>query len=152
MIFLIGFPPPIELKDHFSKAHELSKKLISTQTNEVLLHGDLHHENVLSRSNGEFVCFDPKGFIGDPSYEIATILKNPWNHPEISQDIHLFTDRARYFAKELQLPINRIFSFAYVHLCLSIAWSIEDGQAYTYQKKILSEVYEKLDHYFQTNL
>lgn len=132
---------PVELQDYFSKARELSRKLVSTQNKEVLLHGDLHHENVISRLNGEFVCIDSKGLIGDPSYELATTLKNPWDYPEISQDINLFKSRAKYFSRELNLPIDRIIGFSFVHLCLSVAWAIEDGHNYSHQENIMRKVY-----------
>lgn len=132
--------PPEELFEFFITARELSDHLLSTQTEEVLLHGDLHHENVLKNSNGEYVCFDPKGMIGDPSYELGTTLKNPWDYPEISQDIEMFKRRAASFSKALNLPLERIIGFAFVHLCLSIGWSIEDGGKYTHQEILLKKV------------
>lgn len=132
--------PPEKLCGFFLKARELSDNLLSTQTQEVLLHGDLHHENVLKNSKGEYVCFDPKGMIGDPSYELGTTLKNPWDHPEISQDIEMFKRRALNFSQELKLPLDRIIGFAFVHLCLSIGWAIEDGNEYIHQEKLLKQV------------
>ncbi|MBT4763256.1 MAG: phosphotransferase [Bdellovibrionaceae bacterium] len=132
--------PPKELAEIFKKAKELSERLLSTQTDEVLLHGDLHHENVLKNSEGEYVCFDPKGVIGDPSYELGTTLKNPWGYPEISQDIEMFKRRAKRFSIELNLPLDRIIGFAFIHLCLSIGWAIEDGCEYSHQQKLLLKV------------
>ena len=43
--------PPENLNSTFKKAKVLSKYLLSTQTEEVLLHGDLHHENVLKNKS-----------------------------------------------------------------------------------------------------
>jgi len=116
------------------KGKKLSEHLLSTQTKEVLLHGDLHHENILKNSNGEYVCFDPKGMVGDPSYELGTTLKNPWGYPEVSQDIEMFKKRAEEFSKGLSLPLDRIIGFTFVHLCLSIGWAIEDGGDFSHQK------------------
>jgi len=124
----------------FEKVRELAKKLVATQTQEVLLHGDLHHENVLSRSNGDFVCFDPKGMIGDPAYELGTTLKNPWDYPKISQNINIFQERAKYFSNELNLSYERIIGFAFVHLGLSIAWAIEDECKYDHQLELIQKV------------
>ena len=44
----------------------------------VVLHGDLHHENVIveDRRDGSS-CFDPKGVIGHPGYDVAPLLGNP---------------------------------------------------------------------------
>lgn len=131
---------PVKLKELMDKGKNISKNLVSSQCKEVLLHGDLHHENVISRANGKFVCFDPKGFIGDPAYELGTTLKNPWDYPQISQDIILFQERAKYFSNELNLPYERIVGFAFVHLCLSIAWAIEDECNYDHQLKLIQKV------------
>ncbi|WP_413287938.1 aminoglycoside phosphotransferase family protein [Bdellovibrio sp. HCB337] len=120
----------------FQKSVEVARSLISTQNKVVLLHGDLHHENVMKRKHGEYVCFDPKGFIGDPCYEIATILKNPWDFPEISENEKLCIERANMFADSLKLPVQRILEFSFVHMCLSAMWAIQDGQDYSHQMKI----------------
>jgi len=111
----------------FKKALEVSEQLLASQTKTVLLHGDLHHENVMKRKGGEYVCFDPKAFLGDPAYEIATILKNPRDYPSISQNEATCLRRAADFSKSLGLPIDRILGFAFVHVCLSTLWSIQDG-------------------------
>ena len=132
--------PSEELSEFFIKARELSNYLLSTQVEEVLLHGDLHHENVLKNSEGEYVCFDPKGMIGDPSYELATTLKNPWDYPKISQDLEMFKKRANCFSKELNLPLERIIGFAFIHLCLSVGWAIEDNNDYSHQERLLKQV------------
>jgi streptomycin 6-kinase len=129
-----------DIKGLLEQAHYLAQKLVSTQSEEVLLHGDLHHENIISRRKGDFACFDPKGFVGDPSYELGTTLKNPWDYPEISQNIEIFKERAKFFSNELGLPYERIVGFAFVHLCLSIAWAIDDNCNYDHQLTLAQKV------------
>tara|TARA_Y100000590_G_scaffold470776_1_gene670417 strand:- start:50563 stop:51045 length:483 start_codon:yes stop_codon:yes gene_type:complete len=131
---------PKDLVDTFNKAEALAKELMATQTHEVLLHGDLHHENIISREDGEFVCFDPKGMIGDPAYELGTTLKNPRDYPEISQNIECFVERAKFFSDELKLPYDRVVGFAFIHVCLSMAWSIEDGFDYLAQLDLAKKI------------
>ncbi len=129
--------PPDGLKNSFFKAENIAKELLKTQTDEVLLHGDLHHENVMKNSNDQFVCFDPKGFYGDPSYELATTLKNPWDYPEVSQNMDIFKQRVNTFSTDLNLPISRIIGFSYVHACMSLAWSIEDNHDHSHQAQLI---------------
>ena len=43
-----------------------------------VIHGDLHYENVLSGERRPWLVIDPKGFAGDPAYEIAPMLWNRW--------------------------------------------------------------------------
>ncbi len=41
-----------------------------------LVHGDFHHHNIL-RSGQEFVAIDPKPYLADREYDVATFLWNP---------------------------------------------------------------------------
>lgn len=127
---------PEEIMPLVLHALYLADELQMTQEHTVLLHGDLHHENVMRRSSGDYVCFDPKGFVGDPSYEIATILKNPWDYPQISQIEQVCLERAAKFARALKLPYERILKYAFVHMCLSMLWALEDGLDYSHQYEI----------------
>jgi streptomycin 6-kinase len=51
--------------------------LCSSQRYRRLLHGDLHHGNVLHDSERGWVAIDPKGVLGEPEYEIGVALRNP---------------------------------------------------------------------------
>ena len=42
----------------------------------MVLHGDLHHDNVLRHGDG-WVVIDPHGYVGDAAVEPATMLYNP---------------------------------------------------------------------------
>ena len=42
-----------------------------------VLHGDLHHENVLDGGERGWLVIDPKGLLGERTYEYATTLCNP---------------------------------------------------------------------------
>lgn len=129
---------PYELDPFRLKSIKLTKSLLASQREEVLLHGDLHHENVKSREDGSFACYDPKGYYGDPAYELGTTLKNPWDYPLISHSKESLMKRADYFSKELEIPLQRILDFTMVHVCMSIAWAIEDGGNYDHQESVLT--------------
>ena len=139
---------PKHLESLLANGKELANHLVSTQTKEVLLHGDLHHENVMKKKDGDFVCFDPKGMIGDPSYELGTTLKNPWDYPEISHDIDLYRSRVEKFSSELDLPKERIIGFSFVHLCLSVLWGVEDDNDFSHQEAVLKMIWPDLKKYF----
>jgi streptomycin 6-kinase len=47
-----------------------------TPRHEVLVHGDYHHHNLL-RHAGRWLAIDPKPFIADPEFDVATLLWNP---------------------------------------------------------------------------
>lgn len=129
---------PKEIQSQRDKAIFYSKQLLADQMEEEVLHGDLHHENIRQGIGGLFKCFDAKGLRGDPHYEVATILKNPWNYPSVSHDEEQFLERAKFFAAELGYSKDRILKFTFVHLIMSIGWAIEDEQGYAHQQKIAS--------------
>lgn len=62
--------------DYLHKARKLRDELIATSATPALLHGDLHHDNILQNSN-DWVVIDPKGVIGEPAYEVAAFIRNP---------------------------------------------------------------------------
>ncbi|MBA2518533.1 MAG: phosphotransferase, partial [Chloroflexia bacterium] len=89
-------PIPPRLAD---RAEHLFAGLLASQAEPVLLHGDLHHDNILSRRDGVWLAIDPKGVTGEPAYEIGAFLRNPgWlaGHPDAAnltrRRIAIFTD------------------------------------------------------------
>jgi streptomycin 6-kinase len=55
----------------------LYAELLPSQEAQVVLHGDLHHYNILS-SGDQWKAIDPKGVIGEPVYETGALLRNPF--------------------------------------------------------------------------
>lgn len=112
---------------YLQKARQLRDNLLKTLAKEVLLHGDLHHDNILKNSN-DWVVIDPKGVIGEPAYEVAAFIRNPipelLNHADAPNIIH---NRVARFAELLELPSQRILDWCFVQAVLSWAWSLEDN-------------------------
>ena len=57
--------------------------LCATQRNPALLHGDLHHYNVLSDRARGWCAIDPKGVVGELEYELGAALRNPFDRPDL---------------------------------------------------------------------
>lgn len=60
-----------QLGRYMKKAEELCRQIGNQYPKQMLLHGDLHHDNLLLSSTGEYRLIDPKGVIGDPVFDIA---------------------------------------------------------------------------------
>lgn len=117
----INIPPT-----YLQKAHNLKNHLLSTSSKEVLLHGDLHHDNILSHKNS-WIAIDPKGIIGDPAYEIAAFIRNPI--PDLlmmSDPKDIIEKRIHLFADLLKISSQRIIQWNFVQSALAWAWSLED--------------------------
>jgi streptomycin 6-kinase len=108
------------------EAQELSHQLLETQGEKFLLHGDLHHENILQKSKS-WIAIDPKGVIGDLAYECGAYLRNPVPdllHQQNPQQI--IKERISIFSKELDIPSERILQWSFVQAVLAAIWALED--------------------------
>jgi streptomycin 6-kinase len=103
---------------------EVYGELCDTMGEPVVLHGDLHHENVL-RSGDGWVAIDPKGVVGEREYDTGALLRNPYPEPLTRQ---MLARRADQLAEELSLDRDRIWSWAWAQAHLAAAWSVEDGE------------------------
>lgn len=61
-----------------AQAERLLGELTESTAAPMLIHGDFHHYNILRRGD-EWAAIDPKGVIGDPSFDFAMLLMNPLN-------------------------------------------------------------------------
>ena len=118
----------------YNRAAQIAEKLLSEEWNIRVLHGDIHHENILHSKRG-WLAIDPKGIIGECTYEVANTLCNPDGLSNIVHSSERMQCQAGILASELNMDRSRILSFAYVHSCISICWSIEDGQDISYAMK-----------------
>ena len=95
-------------------------RLIETSPPPRLLHGDLHHFNILRHGNA-WIAIDPEGMMGDPAYETAAFLRNPI--PEIGDAPNLpelLRERILRFAQRLGDPPERIWAWARLRTVLCI--------------------------------
>jgi len=118
----LDIPAPL-----LERARTLRDRLLETSSPDILLHGDLHHGNILQDKNG-WVVIDPKGVMGDPAYEVAAFIRNPIpelldseNYPRIIEN------RIKIFSRRLGFDEERIQDWCFVQNVLAWAWCLEDG-------------------------
>ena len=113
-----------------------------TSSKPVLLHGDLHHDNILQNGDG-WVVIDPKGVIGEPAYEVAAFIRNPIpGLLALNNASSIISHRIARFAEILELPERRILDWCFVQAVLSWAWVLEDGCDEAYFKQ-LTQVFDR---------
>ena len=59
------------------RAESMLQELLAQKNEPVLLHGDLHHWNILSAERESWLAIDPKGVVGDPAYELGPFIAVP---------------------------------------------------------------------------
>ncbi len=115
-------PTPVVME-----ARELYQKLASSQRNSMLLHGDLHHYNVLLDAERGWVAIDPKGVVGEMEYEIGAILRNPIEYPDLLTLPKTIDRRLDLLVSSLNLDYQRTVAWSYAQAVLSAVWEIEDS-------------------------
>lgn len=120
-------PLPPDLVD---TAERLFVELIDSMGEPVLLHGDLHHENILCSEREEWLAIDPKGLVGEPAYEVGALLRNPlpWLFEQSRpRPAELTARRASVLAEALGFDRERILRWGFAQAVLSAWWCIEDA-------------------------
>ncbi len=118
-----------------NRAKDTAKTLLASSPTPKLLHGDLHHDNILRCGDGWRVI-DPKGVIGDPAYEVANAFPNPIGFADYT-DPHRIAQMSQAFAHTLTLPEARIFGWALVKSALSLLWNDGNRAAQASDLKML---------------
>jgi streptomycin 6-kinase len=101
-------------------------KLCRSSAPRMLLHGDLHHMNILRDDERGWLIIDPKGVIGEPAYEVAMALHNPIPLFDFMADPKVMARRVRIFAERLRLDETRILKWCFAVDILCHLWSVED--------------------------
>ena len=116
-----------DLKENLRWAANLADHLIATQSVTRPLHGDIHHENIVSADSQNWKAIDPQGLIGDPAYDVANVFGNPLNSSDLVLNIDRISSLTDIFSKGLSVSSDRILRFAAAHAGLSVCWSMRDG-------------------------
>jgi len=120
-----GHPlPPVLVEAAEATYAELAAKAAPA----VVLHGDLHHGNVLDAGGGAWLAIDPKGVAGEPACEAGALLRNPVPGIERASDLaRLTARRLDVLAERLGEDRRRIKGWAFAQAVLSACWALEEG-------------------------
>ena len=121
---LTRFEPDFRMQKMMSVADQLFHQICPAGSPQALLHGDLHHENMLQHRNGEWKAIDPQGVIGTPFLESARFIENhAIEHGRV--DWQLLDQSVEYLAGRLKQTKHAISSAVYILHVLSTYWGYE---------------------------
>lgn len=114
-------------QDYFERALEFYAELSQDKGNTFLLHGDLHHDNIMSSKREQFLAIDPKGMIGHVGYDIGVFLNNHRDWLEWNTRLDGKLDKAvNEFAAAFNLDAVVIRKWAYCQMVLSWWWMFDE--------------------------
>ncbi|MEW5870763.1 MAG: aminoglycoside phosphotransferase family protein [Chloroflexota bacterium] len=98
----------------------LAGRLLADPQEIRVLHGDIQHYNIRNSPRG-WLAFDPKGVVGERTYDCANTLCNPVM-PELVHNETRLLKNAAILAEALELELGRVLAFTYVYACLNASW------------------------------
>ena len=120
-------PQELMPRDLIDRAEAGFEDVERSTTDEVVLHGDLHHENILLDDTSGWTAIDPKGVIGPRCLEVGRFIQNqlPGDLP-IGLRAQMVQERLEIFSVELGLTRETLVASALVDCVLSLCWGLED--------------------------
>ena len=109
------------------RAEALFAELIPSQSELVVLHGDLHHFNVLAAQREPWLAVDPKGVVGEPAYDMGAFLHNLTELLTTPHPGQVLERRIDLLAEELDLDRSRVRGWAISQAVLAAYWGWEDS-------------------------
>jgi streptomycin 6-kinase len=109
-----------------------AQALLSDPREVGVLHGDLHHANVLDFGPRGWLAIDPKGVLGERAFDFANIFTNP----DLDDPSRPLATRPEVFARRLEvvsdvarLEAGRLLRWILAWAGLSAAWYLVDGDS-----------------------
>ena len=111
----------------FAQCAETARHLLTTPQDETVLHGDLHHGNVLDFGERGWLAIDPKALSGERGFDHANLFLNPDAETAISPG--RLARRADIIAEAAGLDRTRLLQWVLAYSGLSAAWCLSDEQS-----------------------
>jgi streptomycin 6-kinase len=105
----------------FQAGLTVTEQLFEAPDRTVLLHGDIHHANVLHDPARGWLAIDAKGVIGDRGYDFANMLCNPLG--AFAQAPGRLQRQAQIVAGGSGRPLERVLQWVVAYSALSVAWT-----------------------------
>jgi streptomycin 6-kinase len=109
----------------FAKSAAVARDLLDHPAPPAVLHGDIHHGNVLDFGARGWLAIDPKGLFGDPGYDFANLLCNPG--ADVALAAGVFERRVAITAEISGAAPKRVLAWLLAYCGLSASWTLADA-------------------------
>jgi len=110
----------------YARASGLAQALLAAPQEPAVLHGDITHANVLDFGPRGWLAIDPKGLVGERSYDYANIFRSPTVHAVTPERLARQLDLVSHLAG---LDRVRLTQWVVVHSVIALVWASNDGHA-----------------------
>ena len=109
----------------FAQCSSVANQLLNDQRDITVLHGDIHHNNILDFGNNGWLAIDPKGLIGERGFDYANIFCNP--DAGTATKPGRLAEQVRIISKITEIEPRRLLQWIIALAGLSAAWEINDN-------------------------
>ena len=109
------------------QAADIAFELLKAPQENSVLHGDIHHGNILDFGERGWLAIDPKGLLGERGFDYANIFCNP--ELMIATKPERLEEQATIVAQAAGLSRDRLIKWIFAYAGLSAAWHLEDGSS-----------------------
>lgn len=119
----------------FADCWKIASTLLAAPQQLSILHGDIHHRNILDFGDRGWLAIDPKRIYGERGYDFANIFAN--------EELPTTTDPKRLqrqlpiVSKEADIEPSRLLKWIAAYSGLSAAWFLEDDDQAAAQKPLI---------------
>ncbi|MDF3866038.1 aminoglycoside phosphotransferase family protein [Pseudomonas denitrificans (nom. rej.)] len=120
-------PAAVRYGELFPRCLETAEALLASEHDQCVLHGDIHHDNILDFGERGWRAIDPKRLHGERLFDYANLLCNP--------DLPTSRERTR-FLRQLDVIVEharvdrrRLLEWVLAFAGLSAAWFLDDDMA-----------------------
>jgi streptomycin 6-kinase len=120
-------PEGLMPRDLIDRAEAAFEEILHSSNGDVVLHGDLHHENILLDSESGWTAIDPKGVVGPHCLEVGRFLQNqlPSTVSRRRRE-DLVRERVDVFGLELGIPRKTLVASGLVDCVMGHCWGFEE--------------------------
>jgi len=112
-----------------AQAADAAASLLASQQDPVVLHGDVHHGNVLDFGDRGWLAIDPKGLFGERTFDYVNLFRNP----DIANPSTVLARDPARFSRRLDIVVERggvdrqrLLLWILAFCGLSAVWTLAD--------------------------
>lgn len=115
--------PSSQHSELLQKCKGLAEQLLGGDDDRLVLHGDIHHGNIMQFPDAAWRAIDPKGLVGNRCFDYANLFCNP----DLATASANFDARLAIVSRNADIPPNILCRWIAAYAGLSICWHRQDG-------------------------
>ena len=115
-----------DLYQYLDSAERMLTDICKKYSRNLLLHGDLHHENILKNEKGGYTVIDPKGVIGDPVFDLSRFILDEFRDDLTSEPKDVIIDFVQKLGDSVGIPCEILLKCLYIE---TVIWLFREELA-----------------------